>query len=168
MKKRKNNYQIIFEDRGYNSGVSESRGKNRKVKKYIPPGVSIPDCSFHEGEEVFTYRIFRLLSKYILLICRSIWEEIPEERIEQFENAMVNVNITESLQMCIYRFDIGADAITNAYLCEDHIVKKNNQKFLRVAVFSTMIWDSAIDYGKKGWRVAVICYTGKSISDYYK
>ena len=31
-----------------------------------------------------------------------------------------------------------------------------------------MIWDSAIDCGKKGWRVAVIYYTRKSISDYYK
>ena len=70
--------------------------------------------------------------------------------------------------MCIYRFDIGDDAITNAYLCEDHIDKKNHPKFPRAAVFFTMIWDFTIDSGKKGWRVAVVCYTRKNISDHYK
>ena len=93
---------------------------------------------------------------------------MSEDRIELFANMMINRNIIESLQMCIYRFDIGNDAITNAYLCQDHIDEKNDQKFPRVVVFSTMIWNSATGYGEKGWRFAVICYTRKGTSDYYK
>ena len=66
------------------------------------------------------------------------------------------------------QIDLGNDAITNKFLCEKYIDKKNNPKFLRVAVFSTMIWDSIIYYGTKGWRVKVICYARKTISNYCK
>ena len=31
-----------------------------------------------------------------------------------------------------------------------------------------MMWDSYEDIGRKGWRVAIICYTRKSIGNYYK
>ena len=46
--------------------------------------------------------------------------------------------------------------------------KRNDPVHSEVAVFSKMIWDSANETGRKGWRVAIICYTRKSISDYYK
>ena len=67
------NCQWIFQDCGYNSGVSQSRGEDRKCKKDIPLGVSIPDCNVHEGEAFFIDNIFRLLSKYLSSICPWIW-----------------------------------------------------------------------------------------------
>ena len=60
----------------------EVKTENLRFKKNIPLGVSIPDYNVHQGEEVFTYNIFRLLSKYILSICSWIWEDMPKERIE--------------------------------------------------------------------------------------
>ena len=144
--------------------MSQSRGKNRKFREHIPLGISIPDWNIREGEEVLIDNIFRLSSKYLLFICPWIWENMPEERIEQFANAMINGNIIEALRMCIYRFDGSDDVITKSYLCQDHIDEKNDPKFPRLAVFSSMIWDSAIDYRRKGWRVAVLFYSRKTIS----
>ena len=54
---------------------------------------------------------------------------MAEEKIEQFANAMVDEIIIESLQMCIYRFNISDDNITNSFLCQDHIEKKQFKSF---------------------------------------
>ena len=82
LNKHERSRQWLFQDCGYNSGVSHSRGNNRKYKKHIPLGISIPDCNVREGEEVLIDNTFRLLSKYLLFICPWIWEDMPEERIE--------------------------------------------------------------------------------------
>ena len=41
--------------------------------------------------------------------------------------------------MCIYRFDMSDDAITNSYLCQNYTYKKKDLKFPRLAVFSNII-----------------------------
>ena len=54
-----------FEDRGFNSGVSCSKGENKNKRDKIPCGITIPDSNVHEGENLFIDKIFKELSKYL-------------------------------------------------------------------------------------------------------
>ena len=66
------------------------------------------------------------------------------------------------------RFDIFDEATTKCNLCKHHMDEKNDPEFPRVAVFSSMIWDSLENFGLRGWQITCICYTQKYINDYYK
>ena len=77
MKKKKSSStqcQRIFEDRGFNSGVSTSRGNNCKHKRDITLDIAIPNNNVYKGEDLFVDIIFRVLAKQIFLHCPFILE----------------------------------------------------------------------------------------------
>ena len=59
-------------------------------------------------------------------------KDMPEEMLEKFTNAMINGKIIESLQMCIYRFDIGDDTIRTQ--------RRNKSKYLKNTASDIIQW----------------------------
>ena len=59
----------VFEDRGFNSDVSTIKNTNKKRKRTLSFDIAIPDTNVREGEDPMLDKVFRLLSKYILLSC---------------------------------------------------------------------------------------------------
>ena len=59
--KHEMNCQWVIQNCGYNSGMPQSRGKNKKCQEDIPFGISILDWDVHKGEEVIIDNIFRVL-----------------------------------------------------------------------------------------------------------
>ena len=162
--------QPLSEDFGFNGGQYHTRTKQFGHTNHLPFGVAIPYTNVIEGvkEGEGVHSIFSSCSDELKNKCNWIWKNIEEARRTSFANSIHKQNIIEALRIAIYRFDV--DDLTTTYqnLCSYHMDKKNDPVHSQVAVFSKMIWDSANETGRKGWRVAIICYTRKSISDYYK
>ena len=161
--------QRLFFDSGVNSGPSQSRFQGRGEAKECanPLGIAVPLNNVVYGMDTLVDGIFQIFSKLLNKYVPWLWEKRSKERIREFSNSMVTGNIIEANRCCAYPFYREEVMFTRSFLCHDHMDEKNDPSHPGVAVFSKMIWENDDLRGIKGWRVAVICYSRKSIGDYY-
>ena len=89
--------QRYYKDKGFNSGISTSRGNNRRNVSNIPSGIAIPDKNVIHGEDALVDAIFALCSKHLLMQCPWIWEGMEMRRKNEFGYTIQPGNIIEAL-----------------------------------------------------------------------
>ena len=154
--------QRYFEDYGYSGDQCCTQYTNLTGDDFI----STPALRKYTDDEL-NNDIIVAASKLIFDYCPWIWFGIGDERRQKFaQNIHNNNRYIKACRFAVYHFDINNITKTKGNLCETHLDTQNGQgeALSQVFIISKMVWEKK---NVCGWRVAIICYTRHSITNYF-
>ena len=161
--------QRHYMDFGYTSGQSQGRvdDDNTHTSGLARPTPCQATFDTKKDQIVpFVDELFDHANRTINRHARFVWDDLKvgSNRQQNFGGRICPNNKIEGMRLTYsYMSSKEVEGETKKGLCKMHVDSKNDRRHSEVVVLSSFFWE---EEGVSGWRVALICYTRQSISDY--